>query len=62
MNKYLEFADFLDLTARQIRTVNEDKEITSTQMENTVDWIIDNAPIEVKNLSLLKYRLNYWLK
>ena len=59
MNKYLEFADFLDLTARQIRTVNEDKEITSTQMENTVDWIIDNAPIKVKNLSLLKNRLNY---
>jgi len=54
MNKYLEFADFLDLTARQIRTVNEDKEITSTQMENTVDWIIDNAPIEVKNLSIVK--------
>ena len=59
MNKYLEFADFLDLTARQIRTVNEDKGITRTQMENTVDWIIDNAPIKVKNLSLLKNRLNY---
>ena len=58
MNKYLEFADFLDLTARQIRTVNEDKEITSTQMENTVDWIIDNAPIEVKNLSLLKKQVS----
>jgi len=51
MNKYLEFADFLDLTARQIRTVNQDKVMTDKELKNTVEWIITNTPI--KNLSIV---------